>query len=131
LISLALVVRAFSAVNRPTPLIIEGNREDELRWWSQQARERGYDTISISSTPGVAAIAFWVAYQVLQGAKVPNTVQVPLLEITRKDLNAWMDATPATGVATPQYSLVWTKKLIDANLHHMPLPSVPLPGQSS
>jgi ribose transport system substrate-binding protein len=123
--------RAFKAANRPTPLIIEGNREDELRWWSQQAKEKGYDTISISSTPGVAAIAFWVAYQVLQGAKVPNTVQVPLLEITKKDLNAWMNATPATGVATPQYSLAWTKKLIDANLHHKPLPPVPLPGQSS
>jgi hypothetical protein len=28
-----------------------------------------------------------VTYQILQGAKVPNTVQVPLLEITKKDLN--------------------------------------------
>jgi hypothetical protein len=30
-----------------------------------------------------------VAYQILRGATVPNTVQVPLLEITKKDLNAW------------------------------------------
>jgi hypothetical protein len=30
-----------------------------------------------------------VAYQILQGAKGPTTVRVPLLEITKKDLNAW------------------------------------------
>jgi hypothetical protein len=30
-----------------------------------------------------------VAYQILQGAKGPTTVQVPLLEITKKDLNVW------------------------------------------
>jgi hypothetical protein len=30
-----------------------------------------------------------VAYQILQGAKGSTTVRVPLLEITKKDLNAW------------------------------------------
>jgi hypothetical protein len=42
-----------------------------------------------------------VAYQILQGAKVPSAVQVPLLDFTKKELNAWMNASPATGVATP------------------------------
>jgi hypothetical protein len=36
-----------------------------------------------------------VAYQILQGAKVPNTVQVPLLEITTKVLNTTQALRPA------------------------------------
>jgi len=124
---------AFKAAGRPTPLIIMGNRQDELALWKQldQETKGGYHTMSISSAPGVASIAFWVAQQVLAGKQVPNTVEVPLLKITQEDRDQWLAATPEGGVATPVYTQDWTAKLIDANAGHTALPASPPPGGGS
>ncbi len=120
---------AFKAAGRPTPLIIMGNRQDELALWKQlTAQSGGYDTFSVSSAPGVSSIAFWVAQQILAGAKVPKTVEVPLLVITAKDLDAWLKAVPQGGVATPLYDQQWTQGLITANLGHTALPASPIPN---
>jgi ribose transport system substrate-binding protein len=109
-----------------------GNRQDELALWDQLRQQPGgYDTFSLSSAPGVASIAFWVAQQVLAGKQVPNTVQVPLLVIDEKDLPMWLKATPQGGVATPVYTQDWTAKLIDANVKSEPLPKSPLPEGGS
>jgi ribose transport system substrate-binding protein len=124
--------QAFKAAGRKAPLIIMGNRQDELSLWKELAQQSGgYDTFSLSSAPGVASIAFWVAQQVLAGKPVPKTVQVPLLVIEAKDLDAWLKATPQGGVATPVYTQDWTAKLIDANATKQPLPASPAPGGAS
>jgi ribose transport system substrate-binding protein len=124
--------QAFKSADRPIPLIIMGNRQDELALWNELRQQPGgYDTFSLSSAPGVASIAFWVAQQVLAGKQVPNTVQVPLLVIDEKDLPMWLKATPQGGVATPVYTQDWTAKLIDANVKNEPLPKSPLPEGGS
>lgn len=121
--------QAFRAAHRKTPLIIMGNRQDELALWKQLAGQPGgYQTISLSSAPGCASIAFWVAQQILAGKPVPNTVQVPLLVIEQNQLSQWLKATPPGGVATPVYDQAWTVKLINANAAHQPLPPSPVPG---
>ncbi len=121
--------QAFTAAGRKTPLIIMGNREDELALWAQlRAKPGGYQTMSVSSAPGCASIAFWVAQQVLAGKKVPNQMTVPLLVITASDLDKWIKATPKGGVATPVYSQQWTAELIDADAAHKPPPPSPEPG---
>lgn len=123
------VYQAFRAAQRKTPLIIMGNRQDELALWKHLASQPGgYQTISLSSAPGCASIAFWVAQQILAGKAVPNTVQVPLLVIDQNALGPWLKATPPGGVATPVYDQAWTVKLIDANAAHQPLPPSPVPG---
>jgi ribose transport system substrate-binding protein len=120
---------AFKQAGRKTPLIIMGNRQDELALWKQLAGEPGgYSTFSLSSAPGCASIAFWVAQQVLAGKQVPKAVQVPLLVIQPDQLDAWLKAVPTGGVATPVYTQEWTAKLIDANADHTALPASPLPG---
>ena len=53
--------QAFKAAGRPTPLIIMGNRQDELAWWKEQKDANGYETMSVSIAPGVSTLAFWVA----------------------------------------------------------------------
>ena len=53
--------QAFKAAGRPTPLIIMGNRQDELKWWKEQKDANGYETMSVSIAPGVSTLAFWVA----------------------------------------------------------------------
>ncbi len=121
--------QAFQAAQRKTPLIIMGNRQDELSLWKQlDGTSNAYPTISMSSAPGCASIAFWVAQQILAGKPVPEMVQVPLLVIEQKDLNQWLKATPDGGVATPVYGQAWTAELIDANAEHKPLPASPVPG---
>jgi len=123
--------QAFKAAGRATPLIIMGNRQDELSLWHQlDGGAGGYATVSMSSAPGCASVAFWVAQQVLAGKTVPNTVEVPLLVINQKDLNPWLKATPDGGVATPVYDQSWTAGLIDANSNHTPLPTSPVPSGS-
>ena len=120
---------AFEAAGRKTPLIIFGNREDELSLWKRLSQQPGgYDTISVSSAPGCASIAFWEAQQILAGKKVPNEITVPLLEITSADLDSWLKATPSGGVATPVYTQQWTAELIDANAGHKSPPPSPAPG---
>jgi len=123
---------AFKNAGRPIPLIIMGNRQVELALWKKLSEQPGgYHTISLSSAPGCASIAFWTAQQILAGKKVPEVVHLPLLVITQSDLDAWLKATPAGGVATPVYSQQWTAELIDANLAHKPLPASPEPGTNN
>jgi ribose transport system substrate-binding protein len=120
--------QAFKAAGRKTPLIIMGNRQDELSLWKDLTKEPGgYDTVSLSSAPGVASIAFWVAQQILAGVDVPKTVNVPILLIQPDELDAWLAATPKGGVATPVYTQAWTQELIKANAEGKPLPASPAP----
>ncbi len=110
---------AFKQAGRKTPLIIMGNRQDELALWKQlEGEPGGYHTFSLSSAPGCASIAFWVAQQVLAGKQVPKMVEVPLLVIQPDQLDAWLKAVPTGGVATPVYTQEWTAELIDANASH-------------
>lgn len=119
--------QAFAAAGRETPIIIMGNREDELGWWKQQHDESGYETMSISATPGVSMVAFWVAQQILAGNEVPKFVEVPFLQINQSDLDAWLAVTETGGVTNPTYSREWVAELIEANANKQPLPAVPAP----
>jgi ribose transport system substrate-binding protein len=122
--------QAFKAAGRPTPLIVFGNRQDELALWRDLLKENpNYDTFSISSAPGCASVAFWVAQQVLAGKKVPNMITLPLPVIEKKDLDQWLSVMPTGAVATPVYTQAWTAEVIDANAEGKPLPASPVAKQ--
>ena len=104
--------QAFAAAGRPTPLIIMGNRQDELAWWKEQKDASGYKTMSVSIAPGVSTLAFWVAQQILDGQKVPQDLVVPFLRIDQDNLEANLESTPAGGVANVEYALEDAKKVI-------------------
>lgn len=104
--------QAFAAAGRPTPLIIMGNRQDELAWWKEQKDASGYKTMSVSIAPGVSTLAFWVAQQILDGQKVPRDLVVPFLRIDQDNLEASLESTPVGGVANVEYSLEDAKKVI-------------------
>ena len=121
------VYQAFKAAGRPTPLIIMGHRQDELALWRDLLKsDPGYDTFSISSTPGCSRAAFWVAQQVLAGKKVPKTLQLPLPVINKADLEKWLAVMPEGAVAVSPYDLAWTVQMIDANAEGKPLPPSPV-----
>lgn len=123
---------AFKSAGRPTPLIIMGNRQDELALWDRLSKAKGgYHTMSVSSAPGVSSIAFWVAQRILAGEKVPKVVHVPLLVIHQNELAGWLKVMTPGSVATPLYSQAWTEKLIKANLDHAKPPASPKPTKLS
>ncbi|EBA06974.1 ABC transporter substrate-binding protein [Sagittula stellata] len=97
--------QAFEAAGRDTPLIVLGNRQDELKWWAEQRDANGYETLSLSIAPGVASLAFWVAQQILAGEEVPKDLTVPFLKITQDDLDGALESTPEGSVANVSYTL--------------------------
>lgn len=119
--------KAFEASGRPMPVIVMGNRQDELVWWKRRHEANGYETFSISATPSVSQVAFWVAQQILAGKQVPKKVEVPLLRIDQKDVDAWLAVTPEGGVANPFYTQDLVAAMIDANAKGAPLPPIPAP----
>jgi ribose transport system substrate-binding protein len=105
--------QAFKAAGRDTPLIIMGNRQDELQWWKEQKDATGYETMSVSIAPGVSTLAFWVAQQILDGQDVPKEMIVPFLRIDQANLEQSLETTEAGGVANVEYSLEDAKKVIE------------------
>ncbi|MFW2541213.1 ABC transporter substrate-binding protein [Primorskyibacter sp. 2E107] len=97
--------QAFKAAGRDTPLIVLGNRQDELKWWAEQRDANGYETLSLSIAPGVASLAFWVAQQILAGEDVPKDLTVPFLKITQDTLDEALANTPEGSVANVTYTL--------------------------
>jgi len=118
---------AFKAAGRPLPIIIMGARQDELALWQKEHAANGYETMSVSATPSVSQVAFWVAQQILAGKNVPKYVEVPLLQIDQAGLDAWLPKVPEGGVANPFYSRELVAQIIDANVNHTPLPPIPAP----
>ena len=104
--------QAFAAAGRDVPIIIMGNRQDELLWWKEQSDASGYETMSVSIAPGVSTLAFWVAQQVLDGQTVPQDLIVPFLQIDQAGLDAALETTPEGGVANVEYSLDDAKAVI-------------------
>jgi ribose transport system substrate-binding protein len=97
--------QAIAAAGRDTPIIVMGNRQDELVWWKEQKDAGGYETMSVSIAPGVSTLAFWVAQQILDGREVPQDLIVPFLTITQDSLETDLANTPEGGVANVEYSL--------------------------
>jgi len=106
--------QAFKAAGRPMPLIIMGNRHDELTWWKEQKDASGYETMSVSIAPGVSTLAFWVAQQVLDGKDVPKDLTVPFLRIDQDNLEENLANTEAGGVANVEYTLEDAQEVINA-----------------
>ncbi len=104
--------QAFKAAGRPTPLIIMGNRQDELQWWKEQKDANGYETMSVSIAPGVSTLAFWVAQMILDGKKVPQDMTVPFLQINQADLEKSLETTEKGGVANVEYSAEDAAKVV-------------------
>ena len=104
--------QAFKAAGRPTPLIIMGNRYDELTWWKEQKDANGYETMSVSIAPGVSTLAFWVAQMILDGQTIPHDLTVPFLQIDQDNLEDNLKSTEKGGVANVEYSLEDAKNVV-------------------
>ncbi|GLR77781.1 ABC transporter substrate-binding protein (plasmid) [Azospirillum oryzae] len=103
---------AFRVAGRPTPIIILGNRYDELAWWKKQRETNGYTTFSGTIAPGISTLAFWVAQQVLDGKQLPKDVTVPYLTVAQEDIDTVLARTPVGGVANVEYTQADAEKIL-------------------
>jgi len=106
--------QAFKAADREMPIIVMGNRHDELTWWKEQKDANGYETMSVSIAPGVSTLALWVAQQVLAGEEVPKDLTVPFLRIDQDNLEENLANTEEGGVANVEYTLEDARAVIEA-----------------
>ena len=119
--------QAFKAAGRPEPIIIMGNRYDELLWWKQQHDANGYQTVSWTPAPAEAQVGFWVAQQVLAGKDVPKDMTMPMMVVEQQDLDFWLKRTAPGTIANTSYTLDWTVQLIDNLKAGKPAPGTPKP----
>lgn len=119
-------MQAFKAAGLEPPIIIMGNRQDELQAWKDETA-KGYETISLAATPSVSQAAFWVAQQILAGKEAPKFVEVPLLVVTQADLDLWLPKVEVGGVLNADFPQDLVAKVIDANIAGTAIPGIPAP----
>jgi ribose transport system substrate-binding protein len=108
--------QAFADAGRPRPIIIMGNRQDELAWWKEQKDADGYETTSLSIAPGTATAAFWVAQQLLAGATdIPHDIVVPYLRWDQDNFEEALAAMQPGDVGSKEYTLEEVQAAIEAN----------------
>lgn len=106
-------IKAFEAVGREVPVVIMGNRYDELRMWKELETKTGYETMSIAAVPSSAQIAFWTAIEILSGNDVPKQMKIPTFGFTKEDLDYQLASTPEGSVANLDYPQQWVQQLIE------------------
>ena len=120
--------QAFADAGRKQPIMVYGNYQEELKVWSEmRKKDPNYQAISLSSSPTVSSVAFWVAQQVLSGKSVPKTVDMPINFVDPAKLDQLLAKTQEGGVASPDYSRGWVEQLVAANMNHTSLPATPEP----
>ena len=105
--------KALQEAGRPTPIIILGNRQEELAWWAEQ-KKTGYQTMSVTIPPGASTFAFWVTQQLLAGKKMPHDIRMPVLEVKPEELDAVLARTAPGALANKEYSRDEVVKIVDA-----------------
>jgi len=119
-------VMAFKDAGRPIPIVMMGNRYDELAIWKEMKDKNGYDTWSACSQPSSVQIAFWTALEVLNGKKVPTELNIRPLVVSGDKLDFFLAHTQKGGVATLFYPQSWVQKLIDTATAGQPEPPDPI-----
>lgn len=107
------IVQAFEQYGGPyknhMPIIAGGGSANFIHWWIKQHKKTGYTTISMNTTPGIGGAAFWLTYDILEGAKPPKKLTMPVAVVTQKNLSQYADIKPGT-IVSPSYSEAWVKK---------------------
>ena len=103
------IVQAFEQAGKKIPIIEGGGSSNFLKWWFEQNKKDGYQTISINSAPGIGAAAFWLTLGILNGANVPNRLSMPAAKVTAENLSQYADLPPGS-IVSPKYTEDWVKE---------------------
>ncbi len=121
-------IQAFESAGRPVPMVMMGNRYDEMVIWKQLMDSKGFHTFSACSQPASVQMAFWVALEVLNGKKVPHELKVNPLVIPENRLDWFIAHTQKGGVASLFYPQNWVQTMIKDEMAGKPAPADPIAG---
>ena len=102
-------VQAFEASGRPMPLILGDDTSEFMQWWIKMKKEKGYETFSIGSAPGIGAAAFWVCLAILDGVKVPQFMMQPESPVTQAEVEQYANLKPGM-VVSPDFTWDYVQK---------------------
>lgn len=103
------IVQAFQQYGGKMPIIEGGASSNFLKWWWDQYQKNGYKTISDNTAPSIGAAAFWLALEILKGAKAPKTLYMPLSFITEGELKNYINLPPGY-IVSPEYTDEWVRE---------------------
>ena len=91
------------------PIIEGGGGTDFVKWWAAENKKNGYQTISMNTTPGIGGAALWLGVSLLEGAKAPKLMIMPVATVDASNLQEYAKL-PGGRIISPTYSLDWVKK---------------------
>lgn len=91
------------------PIIEGGGGTDFVKWWAEENKKNGYQTISMNTTPGIGGAAFWLGLSLLQGSQAPKLMIMPVATVNADNLKDYANL-PGGQIISPSYSLDWVKQ---------------------
>src|SRR5580698_4747209 len=91
------------------PIIEGGGGTDFVKWWAEENKKNGYQTISMNTTPGIGGAALWLGVSLLEGAKAPKMMIMPVATVDGSNLEEYAKL-PGGQIISPTYSLDWVKQ---------------------
>src|SRR5215475_3225687 len=71
------------------PIIEGGGGTDFVKWWADENKKNGYQTVSMNTTPGIGGAALWLGLSLLDGAKAPKMMIMPVATVDASNLEEY------------------------------------------
>jgi ribose transport system substrate-binding protein len=91
------------------PVIEGGGGTDFVKWWAEENKKNGYQTISMNTTPGIGGAALRPGVSLLEGGKAPKLMIMPVATVDSKNLEEYAKL-PGGQIISPSYSPDWVKQ---------------------
>src|SRR3546814_10707370 len=92
------------------PVIEGGGSSDFILWRDERQKESGYRTTSMNTTPGIGGAAFWLAYEIVQGAEPAMEMTMPVAVVDAENVSEFAaDLTPGL-IVSPSYDQAWVQE---------------------
>lgn len=105
------IARAFEQFGGPyadkMPVIEGGGSSDFIIWWNDLNQAEGYETTSMNTTPGIGGAAFWLAYEITQGAEPPMQMIMPVAVVDPANLSEVAAELEPGLIISPSYDRAW------------------------
>jgi len=107
------IARAFEQFGgdyaKSMPVIEGGGSTDFIKWWAEQKEKNGYETISMNTTPGIGGAAFYLALELVKGAKADKKLIMPVATVTQENVAEYAKM-PSGMIVSPTYTQEWVQK---------------------
>ena len=108
------IAQAFEQYGGPyadkMPVIEGGGSSDFIIWWNGRNQNQEYRTTSMNTTPGIGGAAFWLAYEITQGANPPKEMTMPVAVVEAENLATFAEGLEPGFIISPSYDRTWVQE---------------------